>query len=665
MTGDLSMLNRNRNSQSLQLETLEQRQLLTTVPVLDNPVVELHAGDLSESAQFADSLSFSGSIAVIGAPGNDDNGRNSGSAYVFQRDDNGTLTNPHDDAWNQVAKLHSNDNTSRDRFGASVDIYGDDANGYTIIVGAPGANGAARDSGAAYVFQGAGSNWTQQAKLFAADGAKDDDFADSRSIAIHNETIVVGAERHDGAGSQSGAAYIFEADASGNWISSNQIKLLAADTQANDEFAKSVAIAGDTIVAGARGAQAVYVFERSAQGWNEQAKLTRADGGALGWDVTVSSAEDTIIASGEWEVVAFVKPMTGWVDKTDDAQIEPHEPVSEMDRFGGSLALSGNTLVVGAITAPNGGAAYVFDGSGSTWTPHAKLAQADGEGNFGVSVFTDGEMVFAGDPSDDAEPTGILDAGSMFVFSRDLTPGISVTPTTGLETTEGGGSDSFDVVLNSQPTSDVTISIASNAQTEGTANVSALTFTPTNWNLPQTVTVTGVNDQVVDGDTAYLIVTGPASSTDADYNGLDPEDVAVTNLDDDGAVASNLMYVWDVGFEQRGRKNTYRVVVDVRQDNDFDNTAESSDAGLAGVLVTVVFTDASGQTIHQFSGTTDSNGIFRSDWFNVADPGNYHAEATDLVLAGFVWDPDSLFDPTSNDDDFDFDGNPDELLEIA
>ena len=113
--------------------------------------------------------------------------------------------------------------------------------------------------------------------------------------------------------------------------------------------------------------------------------------------------------------------------------------------------------------------------------------------------------------------------------------GITVTPTAGLTTTEAGGTATFTVVLNTQPTADVTIALSSSDATEGTVAPASLTFTAANWNVAQTVTVTGVDDAVDDGDVAYTIVTAAATSADANYNGVDAADVAVTNTDNDAA----------------------------------------------------------------------------------------------------------------------------------
>src|SRR5882672_8753014 len=116
-----------------------------------------------------------------------------------------------------------------------------------------------------------------------------------------------------------------------------------------------------------------------------------------------------------------------------------------------------------------------------------------------------------------------------------LAPGISVTPTSGLTTTEGGGTATFTVVLDSSPSANVTIGLSSSDLTEGTVSPASVTFTSGNWNTAQTVTVTGVNDFVADGNVAYTIVTAPATSTDGGYNGMNASDVGVTNTDDDTA----------------------------------------------------------------------------------------------------------------------------------
>jgi len=117
----------------------------------------------------------------------------------------------------------------------------------------------------------------------------------------------------------------------------------------------------------------------------------------------------------------------------------------------------------------------------------------------------------------------------------DDSAGIDVTPTSGLITSEDpmGPTATFDVVLLAQPTNDVTIDLASDDLTEGATDVTQLVFTDMNWDTPQTVTVTGADDLIFDGDVAYGVITNPAVSMDPAYSDLDPADVLVTNLDDE------------------------------------------------------------------------------------------------------------------------------------
>ena len=103
-------------------------------------------------------------------------------------------------------------------------------------------------------------------------------------------------------------------------------------------------------------------------------------------------------------------------------------------------------------------------------------------------------------------------------------------PAGGLVTTESGGTASFTVVLNTQPAADVTITPSSSNTAEGTVSPAALTFTAANWNVAQTVTVTGVNDALPDGDVAYTIDFA-ASSADPVYNGLAVASQSVVNRD--------------------------------------------------------------------------------------------------------------------------------------
>ncbi|MEX2172176.1 MAG: hypothetical protein WD851_22845 [Pirellulales bacterium] len=114
-----------------------------------------------------------------------------------------------------------------------------------------------------------------------------------------------------------------------------------------------------------------------------------------------------------------------------------------------------------------------------------------------------------------------------------VTPAVSVSPAAGLVTTEGGGSATFKVSLTTAPSADVTIPVQSSDSLEGAVAQASVTFTPEDWNVPQLVTITGVDDSTVDGDNSYSVLVGAAMSTDPDYNGIEPRDVSLTNLDDD------------------------------------------------------------------------------------------------------------------------------------
>ena len=110
------------------------------------------------------------------------------------------------------------------------------------------------------------------------------------------------------------------------------------------------------------------------------------------------------------------------------------------------------------------------------------------------------------------------------------TAGFTVSSISG-NTTEAGGAATFTVKLSIQPTANVTIGVSSSDTTEGTVSPSLLTFTSANWNANQTVTVTGVNDSLDDGNQSYTVVLAAASSSDSGYSGLNPNDVSVTNTD--------------------------------------------------------------------------------------------------------------------------------------
>ena len=109
-----------------------------------------------------------------------------------------------------------------------------------------------------------------------------------------------------------------------------------------------------------------------------------------------------------------------------------------------------------------------------------------------------------------------------------------ITPSSTIMTTaEDGRTATFQVVLQTQPHADVTIPLSSSNTAEGALSASSLVFTAANWNVPQTVTVIGVADGIIDGDIPYSTIIGATISTDAEYSGLDPADIALVNVDND------------------------------------------------------------------------------------------------------------------------------------
>ena len=161
--------------------------------------------------------------------------------------------------------------------------------------------------------------------------------------------------------------------------------------------------------------------------------------------------------------------------------------------------------------------------------------------------------------SDDPFYSGLAVADVNVVNLDDDTPGVTVSRTTGLVTTEAGGTATFTVRLNSRPTANVTITLSSSNTAEGTVGPATLVFTPANWTTPQVVTVTGVDDNIADGSVAYTIVTSAASSADPSYNGLAVPDVGISNTDNDTARVVAVALTSTLGTAEAGSTDTFTV----------------------------------------------------------------------------------------------------------
>lgn len=329
---------------------------------------KLTASDGKARDWFGVRVAISGDTAVVTADADDDdaNGVDSGSAYVFTR--SGTT-------WSLQAKLTAADGAPVDLFGYSVALSGD-----TAVFGAKfdddDINGV--DSGSAYVFVRSGTTWSQQAKLTAADGEPGDEFG--YSVALDGDTVVVtaNADDDDVNGINSGSAYVFTRSESA-WH--QQAKLTAADAAAGDMFGVRAAVFGDTALIGARftddsgdDSGSAYVFTRAGINWSQQAKLTAEDGAASdGFGYSVSISGNTALVGAQSDdndsngvdsgsAYLFTRSETTW---SQYAKLTAADG-SAGDQFGGRVAMSGNTAIIGArlvddrLKGGESGAAYVF-----------------------------------------------------------------------------------------------------------------------------------------------------------------------------------------------------------------------------------------------------------------------------------------------------------------
>ncbi len=494
-------------------------------PITIDPVAQqayFKASQVNSGDHFGWSVAVSGDIVVVGAYQEDSSttGVNSspnelatdaGAAYVFVRSGS---------TWSQQAYLKASQVNAGDKFGWSVAVSGD-----TVVVGAiyedsstTGVNSSpnelATDAGAAYVFVRSGSTWSQQAYLKASQVTGYDQFG--YSVAVSGDTVVVGAPNEDSSttginstpdelASYSGAAYVFERSGS-SW--NQQAYLKASQVNAGDFFGWSVAVSGNTVVVGAwfedssttgvnstpnegaSAAGAAYVFVRSGSTWSQQAylKASQVNGGdwfgnsvAVSGDTVVvgvpNEASSTMgvnstpneLATDAGAAYVFVRSGSTW---SQQAYLKASQ-VNAGDVFGWSVAVSGDTVVVGAIyedssttgvnstpneSAESAGAAYVFVRSSSTWSQqtYLKASQVNEFDEFGWSVAVSGNTVVVGARFEDSSTTGVnstpnelaSEAGAAYIFTGlGPTPDIAVTQAAAVA--DAGSTDFGPVTLGS------------------------------------------------------------------------------------------------------------------------------------------------------------------------------------------------------------------------
>ena len=300
------------------------------------------------------------------------------------------------------ASVIGSDTLPRDGFGGSVAIEGD-----VVVVGAQNAgntNGGSDGAGAAYVFEFDGATWTQTARLIPSDLHTDDEFGNWVAISVN--TIAVGAHQHDHAASDAGAVYVFDKPAGGWTDMAETVEIVASDAAPRDSFGLSIALEGNRLIVGAPNdddcgsrSGSAYVFERSGNQWLEVAKIVPATDCGAG------------------------------------------------DRFGISVAVQGDTVVVGADQAStaSGGKAYVFQLQAGNWVQVAKLTASDPtpDARFGFTVAIEGDTIAIGARFDDE---AAANAGAVYVFERPVGGWQDATENAKLLTCAASDSDFLGVV---------------------------------------------------------------------------------------------------------------------------------------------------------------------------------------------------------------------------
>jgi hypothetical protein len=379
---------------------------------------------LGPPGYFGGSVAISGDVAIVGAELVDDVATNAGAAYVYRRSIDGT--------WSLEDELLASDGAAEDLFGEAVAVSGDVA-----LVGAPGRDEIAQDSGAVYVFRHTGGGvWTLEQKLVQANGGPTGGALNGfgGSIAFTGSLAIVGAAGDSTKGSFAGAAHGFFRAGDGTWTL--EAKLVASDGQAEDSFGAAVAMDGIWALVGApfdddlgTDAGAVYVYRRDSSGaWEERAKLTRPNGLAFeffGIAVDISGSNGIVGAPldmagpAEGSATIFERSGNTW-SKT--GRLRATDPLV-FEAFGSAVAISGDSAVVGApdqLVEGGPGRAFAFtrDQDG-TWpvTGDSVLSApgSPGVNFFGLSVALSGDLAIVG------APASTNDAGEAYAF-RDNSP---------------------------------------------------------------------------------------------------------------------------------------------------------------------------------------------------------------------------------------------------
>ncbi|MDX2361074.1 MAG: T9SS type A sorting domain-containing protein [Crocinitomicaceae bacterium] len=407
---------------------------------------QLSASDALLNDNFGYSVSISGDRIVVGAPLDDDNGANSGAAYVFDK------VTPNWISATETNKLLAFDGAVNDYMGRSVSVSGDH-----IIASADMDDDNGPSSGSAYVYNYVVGTWIGSIKLTASDGAASDYFG--CSVGISGDKVISGARGDDDDGDFSGSIYFYTKPVTG-WVSATEDQKVAASYASNLEnnFGTSVAIDGDYAVIGAVGAYDragnAYVLYYNGTTWEKLAELTASDAVAIDLFGTAVSISGDVIAvgasrsSGSGGVYVFEKPVSGWVDMTETAKLSPSNGAS-LDYFGHSVGIDGDVVAVGAYghsaVVGDDGVVYVFEKPVSGWvnmTETAELTASDAAAGdyLGWSVSISGDIIVTGARWDDDAGTS---SGSAYVFEKPVSGWVSTTQTAKLTASDGAANDLF------------------------------------------------------------------------------------------------------------------------------------------------------------------------------------------------------------------------------
>lgn len=386
---------------------------------LGHQLSKMLADDGDTGHHFGSAVGISGNFAVIGAFNDNDNGPESGSAYIFDINDPAKPM--------QTFKLLPTGGEEGDQFGISVAI-----SGIIAIVGAPGQDENGEDAGAAYLYNVITGE--QIVKILPDEAEPGDQFGNS--VAISGALLIIGAWGDDNNGEFSGSAYLYDAS---NPVHPNLIaKLLANDGEANDQFGNSVGISGLRAIVGAwwdgdngDKSGSAYIFETITG--QQLFKLSASDGSSeefFGNSVAING--DTAIVGVQYDDVIGINSGSAYLfDATTGEQIYKLQPedAAEGDFFGQTVAISGTTAVIGSYwdddNGDKSGSAYLFDlKSGLQFIKLLSHDEDDKENVragdwFGVNVAISGTTAIIGASHD--EVSGLI-SGSAYLFDAANVP---------------------------------------------------------------------------------------------------------------------------------------------------------------------------------------------------------------------------------------------------